>query len=515
MKTVLPFVVLTICLGCSSLPDISDRTVSYAFLDTADTVLGRGFAEEVRAHPGETGVYPLVRGLDAFVARAVLARLAERSIDAQYYLYHDDLVGNLFTAELVRAADRGVRVRLLVDDMSVGDRDLGAAILASHPNIEVRLFNPFARDGSKLLQFITRFGSVTRRMHCKSFIVDSQAAILGGRNIGDEYFEAGDNLAFTDLDVMVIGSVVPKVSGFYDLYWNSDFAYPAEAIRGAPIVPKEAAAARREHLEFVRAQEGSSYLKALSESHLANALRAGSLEFDFGAADLVYDRPEKLKDDADDEEHHLSKKIAPYFEEVERELLIISPYFIPGDGGVEFLTGLVSRGVRVAVLTNSLEGNDVGIVHAGYAKYREGLLRGGVELYEMRKVLSKTERKASGGAFGSSHSSLHAKAFCFDRKKVFIGSLNLDPRAVIQNAEVGVVIESEKLGEGFADWFDGNMEQLAYRLTLKTNYYGSKYIEWRGISEGKPRTFYADPHSSFLKRFGLALLGLLPIEDQL
>jgi len=514
-KTALLVLLFVAGVGCSSLPDISDRTVSHAFPDTGDSALGRGFAEDVRAHPGESGAYTLGRGLDAFVARAVLARFAERSIDAQYYLYHDDLVGNLFTAELVRAAERGVRVRLLVDDMAIGDRDLGAAILASHPNIEVRLFNPFARDGSKLLQFITRFGSVTRRMHCKSFIVDNQAAILGGRNIGDEYFEAGHDLAFTDLDVMVIGPVVQKVSDFYDLYWNCDLAYPAEAIRGAPIKPKEAAAARREHLEFVQAQQESPYLKALRESHLANAMRAGTAEFEFGPADLVYDHPEKLKDDVDDEEHHLSKQIAPYFEEVEKELLIISPYFIPGDGGVVFLTGLVQRGVRVAVLTNSLEGNDVGIVHAGYAKYREGLLRGGVELYEMRQALSKKERKTAGGAFGSSHSSLHAKAFCFDRKKVFIGSLNLDPRALIQNTEVGVVIESGTMGKDFAAWFDGNMEQLAYRLTLETNYYGSKYIEWHGLDEGELRTFYADPHSSFLKRFGLALLSVLPIEDQL
>lgn len=502
-------------VGCASLPDISDRIVSHAFPDTADTALGRGFTGKVRSHPGLSGAYPLGRGLDAFVARAALCRLAEWSIDAQYYLLHDDLVGNLFTAELVRAADRGVRVRLLVDDMAIGDRDLGAAVLSSHPNIEVRLFNPFARGSSKLLQFITRFGSVTRRMHCKSFVVDNQAAILGGRNIGDEYFEAGRDLAFFDLDVLLIGPVVQQVSDFYDLYWNCDFAYPAEAIRGTPIPPAEAAVARREHLDFVRSHADSPYLAALRESHLANAIRTGSVSFDWGPANLVYDDPKKLLSDPDDEEHHLSRKIAPTFEEVEQELLIVSPYFVPGDGGVDFLTGLVRKGVRVAVLTNSLAGNDVSIVHAGYAKYREGLLRGGVELYEMRPALSRDERVAAGGAFGSSHSSLHAKTFCFDRQKVFIGSLNLDPRAMLHNAEVGVVIESGSLCRDFAEWFDGSLPQIAYRLTLHTNYYGSKYIEWYGLDEGEPRTFYADPHSSSFKRFGLAVLGILPIEDQL
>ncbi len=514
-NSLLLLLLLTSTWGCASLPENIDRPVSYAFPDTSDTALGVGSREEIRAHPGESGALVLGRGLDAFVARAVLARAAERSIDLQYYLYHDDLIGHLLTAELIRAAERGVRVRLLVDDMSIGDRDLGAAVLASHPNIEVRLFNPFARNGSKLLQLLTRFGSVTRRMHCKSFTVDNQAAILGGRNIGEEYFEVDEHLAFTDLDVLCIGPVVKEVSSFFDLYWNSDLAYPAESLRDTPPAPKAIAAARRAHDEFVRGVQDSPYLEALRHSKLANDLRGDSVRFAWGPADLVYDRPEKLKDDPDDEEHHLLPQVSPYFEEVQEELIIISPYFIPGTGGTEFLTSLVKRGVRVRVLTNSLASNDVGIVHAGYAKYREALLRGGVEIYEMRRQLSDRQRKSSGGAFGSSNSSLHAKAFVFDRKKTFIGSLNLDPRAVVQNTEVGVVLTSKEIGVAMGEWFDQNMDQIAFRLELKKNYYGSERILWHGLHEGKPRTWYADPYAGFLKRFSLAVLGLLPIEDQL
>jgi putative cardiolipin synthase len=225
--------------GCATLPDNTNRMQSLAYTDTADTTFGKGAATLAAAHPDQSGFHLLGNGLDAFVARAVLAHYAERSIDVQYYLYHNDLVGRLFTDLLLKAADRGVRVRLLVDDMDLADRDLGAAAMASHPNIEVRIFNPFSRNIGRLTQFVTRMGSVTRRMHNKSFTVDNQVAILGGRNIGDEYFDADPDLAFADLDVMAIGPVVKQVSSAFDLYWNSELAYPATALRGKPVTTKK------------------------------------------------------------------------------------------------------------------------------------------------------------------------------------------------------------------------------------------------------------------------------------
>ena len=217
---------LSLVTACATLPENVGRKETFAYSDTGDTLLGREISRQGAAHPGKSGFHLLGNGLDAFVARAVLAHLAERSIDVQYYLYHGDLVGRLFTWQLLQAADRGVRVRLLVDDMDLARRDLVAAALDSHPNMEVRIFNPFSRKTGRGSQYVTRMGSVTRRMHNKSFTVDNQATILGGRNIGSEYFEAHPDLAFADLDVLAIGPVAREVSTAFDRYWNSELAYP-------------------------------------------------------------------------------------------------------------------------------------------------------------------------------------------------------------------------------------------------------------------------------------------------
>jgi putative cardiolipin synthase len=352
-----------------------------AYTDTVDTTFGKGAATLAAAHPDQSGFHLLGNGLDAFVARAVLAHYAERSIDVQYYLYHNDLVGRLFTHLLLKTADRGVRVRLLVDDMDLADRDLGAAAMDSHPNIEVRIFNPFSRNIGRLTQFVTRMGSVTRRMHNKSFTVDNQVAILGGRNIGDEYFDADPDLAFADLDVMAIGPVVKQVSSAFDLYWNSELAYPAAVLRGKPVTRKEYETLRGQLNVFVAQQAYSAYLAALRHSNLAKKIREKTVTYDWGADNVLYDRPEKILQDTDQKETHLSTQINPLFKGVQKELIIFSRYFVPGKSGTKGLVELAQRGVSVRILTNSLASNDVGIVHSGYAKYRKTLLRGGVELY--------------------------------------------------------------------------------------------------------------------------------------
>jgi putative cardiolipin synthase len=248
------WLLLLALVGCATLPENVDRQPSEAFTDTGDTTTGSAIAEATSDHPGQSGFLLLESGLDAFVARAVLARFAERSIDVQYYLYHDDLVGRLFTDQLIKAADRDVRVRLLVDDMDLSGRDLGSAVLDAHPNIEVRIFNPFSRKTGRTSQFITRFGSVTRRMHNKRFTVDNQATILGGRNIGNEYFDADPDLAFADLDVMGIGPVAREVSASFDLYWNSELAYPAGILLGEPPTPEEVSKKLQQLQHFVADQ---------------------------------------------------------------------------------------------------------------------------------------------------------------------------------------------------------------------------------------------------------------------
>jgi putative cardiolipin synthase len=501
--------------GCATLPKDFDRPESQAYTDTDNTRLGQSRRAEKAAHPGQSGFLLLGNGLDAFVARVVLAQAAERSIDVQYYLFHKDLVGALFIDQLLKAADRGVRVRLLVDDMDLGGRDLGAAALDSHPNMEVRIFNPFSRKTSRISQFVTRMGSVTRRMHNKSFTVDNQATILGGRNIGNEYFEADPALAFADLDVLVIGPAVEEVSHAFDLYWNSELAYPASVLKGQPPTTQEIEQQRKKLDEFVSQQTDSAYLSALRNSDLANKLRKNEVRFNWGKAEVIYDLPEKIQKDFDATEYHLAPQLGPIFAGVQKELIIFSPYFVPGKKGTAFLTQLSRRGVKVRVLTNSLASTDVGIVHSGYAKYRKALLRDGVELYEMNKRLTREQRKEKKGSHGSSKASLHAKSFVFDRQTVFIGSLNLDPRATLHNTEIGVVLDSTEIGGGMAQWFDANIGKIAFRLELQKGKDKSERIVWHGFEDGQPVEFNTDPYTGFWRRFGVGFMGILPIESQL
>ena len=479
--------------GCATLPKNFERPVSHAVTDTDATLLGTVHREEKSVHPDQSGFVLLGNGLDAFVARAVLAQAAQRSIDAQYYLLHNDLTGRLFIAQLLEAADRGVRVRLLVDDMDLGGRDMDAAVLDSHPNIEVRIFNPFSRKALRWTQFVTRMGSVTRRMHNKSFTVDNQVTILGGRNIGNEYFEADPDLAFADLDVLAVGPVVSEVSASFDQFWNSDLAYPALVLKGRPPTAGEIELKQQQLHEFVARQHDSAYLQSLRSSSLADQIRRGQVRFHWGDAKIVSDQPEKLRSASDQTEYHLAPQLKPYFAAVQKELIIFSPYFVPGKQGTVFLSQLSARGVRVRILTNSLASTDVGIVHAGYAKYRKDLLSAGVELYELNKQLSRKQRSENKGSHGSSNASLHAKSFVFDRSRIFIGSLNLDPRAVVHNTEIGVVFESIEIGSGMGAWFDDNIDRLAFRLVLEKDKNGTSHILWHGIQDGKPVVFDTIP----------------------
>ena len=501
--------------ACAALPKDVHRPASHALAGTEETRIGRAIADELSGHPGKSGFFPLANGLDAFVARAVLAQAADRSIDVQYYLYHDDMIGALLTDQLIQAADRGVRVRLLVDDMDLGGRDAGAAVLDSHPHIEVRIFNPFTRNTARVPQFLTRYGSVTRRMHNKSFTVDNQVTILGGRNIGNEYFEADPDLAFADLDVMAAGEVAGAVSTAFDLYWNSELAYPVSALKPEPPPEDQVEKMQRQLDAVVTGSKSAAYIQALERSHLAETFRKGDFSFYWGEADVIYDEPEKILRGMDETRYHMGPQIVPYFAGVQKELILFSPYFVPGKELTSFLTDLVRRGVTVRILTNSLASNDVGIVHAGYAKYRKPLLAGGVQLYELNKKLTAEQRKEKKGVEGSSKASLHAKSFVFDRRRVFVGSFNLDPRAAIHNTEIGVVFDSPDLASEMAQWFVENIDQVAFRLELVEGKDGRATIRWHGRAGGEPVTFDTEPYTGFWRRLGIGFLGLLPIESQL
>jgi len=501
--------------GCATLPDNFERPESFAMTDTQNSRWGQFRLYEKEAHPGQTGFVLLENGLDAFAARAILAEYADRSIDVQYYLYHNDLTGKLLTHQLLKAADRGIRVRLLADDMGLGGRDLGAAVLDSHPNIEVRIFNPFSRNVGRVSQFLTRFGSVTRRMHNKSFTVDNQVAILGGRNIGNEYFEADPDIAFADLDVLLTGPVVEDISASFDAYWNSELVYPINILVKKTPTPEEVEGKTKEFKEFIKEQEDSPYLKALINSSLINSIRQQRIEFHWGEAEVLFDQPEKIMDDREMSDFHLYRQLTPYKEKIEKEVIIISPYFVPGKSGVESLIKLKERGIAVSILTNSLASTDVGAVHAGYSRYRRDLLRAGIEIYEMNKKTVREERRKKRGHEGSSKASLHAKTFVLDRKWIFIGSLNLDPRSVYENTEIGVVLESPEVAENMARKFNANISGATFRLELRQNKDGTEQLLWHGYEDGKEKVFTADPYTSFWRRLGIGLMRLLPIESQL
>jgi putative cardiolipin synthase len=506
-----------ISLGaCASLPENTNRSESHAYLDTKETILGRVVDRRLQGRTGESGFYMLTNGLDAFVARAVLAEMAERSIDTQYYMIHNDVVGSLFIANLYKAAERGVRVRLLIDDIDQEGRDSGFAILDAHPKIEVRIFNPFGRNTGRSGQYITGFGEQTRRAHNKSFTVDSQATILGGRNIGDEYFNANPELSFVDMDVVGIGPVAREVSSSFDLYWNSELSYPITALIEVLPTEKEAAQRKKQFFEYITQLHDSEYMRHLRDADLTKIVSEHSEKYSWGVSVVVADDPAKLTHDTSVTEYRLIEQLRPYLENVESELVIFSPYFVPGKAGVAFFQALRDKGVRVRILTNALSSTDVSAVHAGYSRYRKALLRMGVELYELNKNLNAEGReKMKGGGITGSKASLHAKAFVLDRKRVFIGSLNLDPRSLVQNTEIGVVFESVEIAERISDSFDRKIGRFAFRLELETVDKGIEQITWHGIVDGRQQTLYKDPYTSFWERFGVGFMRIFPIESQI
>lgn len=492
--------------------------------DTGDTMLGRGIGPLISAHPEQSGLYPLQFGIEAFVARLVLAEAAEKSLDVQYYIWHGDQTGRLLTDRLLRAADRGVRVRVLLDDLGTAADDSVLLAIDAHPNIEVRLFNPVATRRARGLGALFDFSRVNRRMHNKSFTADNQATIVGGRNIGDEYFEARPDLDMGDLDVVAVGPVVREVSGAFDLYWNSPAAFPIAALTRERSTPESVAQARARLAAYTDQQRESPYVEALRQSRLASELRRGEVPLFWGRAWLVYDDPAKIATDpgeaagAHDAETALLPRLKPVMDGVRSEVLVVSPYFVPGKAGVAKFREFRARGVKVRILTNSLAATDVAAVHAGYARYREALLRAGVELYEVKpsasvrpKEKDKDETQGKTGLPGSSRASLHAKSFVFDQKTLFVGSLNLDPRSIKLNTEIGVVFESAELAKTFAAGFEQTLEDRAWRLELAS----PSDIEWVTHENGREVRLTGEPQTSMWRRAGVWLLSLLPIEGQL
>ena len=508
-------VALLVVAGCASLPDQYDRPESHALQGTEATRLGQTGRATLQMHPGESGFLPLPNGVDALGARIHLADMAERSLDVQYYIWHDDLTGRLFGDALLRAADRGVRVRILVDDVGTKANDDNLLSLDSHPNVEIRLFNPVASRTFRGMGMLTDFSRVNRRMHNKAFVADNQRAVVGGRNIGDEYFEAHGDVAFGDLDVLAAGPVVPEVSRAFDSYWNALMSVPIGALTGRPAEVPALDALRAKLAAFVEAQRDSPYV-INARSRLAEGLAAGAESLYWGKAHLLVDDPAKVTRAPEDTEGHLLPQLASLGLQPRSELLIVSPYFIPGDTGVAWLRGLVQQGVRVTVLTNSLAASDVSAVHAGYKRYREALVEGGVRLYELRPdAIDYARTKDKNRAISGSHASLHAKTFVFDRRAVFIGSLNLDPRSVQLNTEIGVVCQSEPFAQALAGGVEASLDKVAWRLDRVAAPDGKAQLVWIETSAEGTRQRLDEPEVSTWRKLGVWFLGLLPIESQL
>ena len=503
----------SVLLGaCSTLPENSNPDQSLVFSDTANTTFGRYFKRESEKHAGESGVYLLSSGKDALAARLGLLALAERSIDAQYYLYHSDQTSRLFTSKLIKSADRGVRVRLLVDDIDLGGRERGALLLDAHPNIEVRFFNPFSRAYPRVIQFVTRFGDVTRRMHNKSLSADNQISIVGGRNIGNEYFDASDEANFTDLDAMVIGPAARQINNSFDDYWNNERAYPVALF--AQELPSEEEA--RAAWEALHAEADSMlddpYIESLQQTELAQAFGSQTIRFHWADIRAVFDDPRKFESDSTD--YLLAPDLAPLFRDVKDRLTIISPYFVPGKRGTQFLIDLAERGVNVDVITNSLASTDVAVVHAGYVRYRKKLMKGGVKVHEVQ-AWPTVDKKQSSKTRGSSSASLHSKSFVFDYDRVFIGSLNLDPRSIHENSEIGLIIDSPAVAREMMDWAEDFSVTRTYELTLTKSWTGRHKISWIAPINQGGNEIHHEPDVGIFKRMMVNLLRFVPMESQL
>jgi len=505
-------IVLIVLAGCASLPKDVERPHSSAFADTGATALGRALAPAIAANPGKTGAYPLPNGREAFAARVLLARAAERSLDLQYYIWHSDTTGGLLSEALWQAAERGVRVRVLLDDANTKGLDEAIAALDAHPNIEVRLFNPFASRTLRVGDFASDFGRVNRRMHNKSFTADNQVSIVGGRNIGDEYLGADTAVEFTDLDVLVAGAVVPEISAQFDAYWNSASAYPAPSLIGAaPAGSAEQVRAAWSKLN--ERPESATYLDAVRDTPLMRQMLAGELSLEWVPARLVYDDPAKVLHPPEKTELHMLAHLKEALGEPMRELDLVSPYFVPTQAGTAALRTLAENGVRVRVLTNSLAATDVAPVYAGYAKYRVDLLRGGgIDLFELKPSAQAQEQdddKKRHGIGGSSDASLHAKTFAVDRSRIFVGSFNLDPRSARLNTEMGVVLESAPLATRLAQAFDSTIPQDAYEVRLMPD---GANVEWIERSAAGEARHDSAPGAGPLRLLWIFLLSILPIE---
>ncbi len=495
--------------GCAAgLYDV-DRTESEAIAPDNNTSLARAADAWQRENPDLSGFLPVSRGIAALGTRLEMIEAAERSVDAQYFIMKNDTSGALFANALVEAAQRGVRVRLLLDDLATDVNDANLILLDMQPNIEVRIFNPIGRGGIYFANMVANFKRANRRMHNKTFIVDNRFGIVGGRNIGDEYFELPGKSEFVDFDMLFVGDVAWKTSITFDRFWNHELSVPmsayAERFTEAKL-ERERSKARA----AIDSAVATAYEAARSASILDDVLN-GLIKPYTGTASVITDDPEKLLTKAGTDYRYVITELTRALDQAEEEVLIVTPYLIPGANGLAYIEALRERGVRVAILTNSLASNNHVPVHGAYQRYRKPLLRAGVELYEVRSTAA-ADYSALGvvGDADIGALSMHTKGVLIDNRYIFVGSLNIDPRAIDVNTEVGVMIDSESLGRALAETAAARIGAIAYQLSLDEN----ERLVWEArIGDGVVvRT--SDPDAGAWRRFLAWVSKILP-EQQL
>jgi putative cardiolipin synthase len=472
--------------------------------------LDAAVAPMLDARPGRSGVLLSAESLHAFAFRALSARAAGRGLDLQYYYWKDDVTGMLLAREVLAAADRNVRVRLILDDINVRGNDANPLALHTHPNIEVRVFNPcWNRIGAvqRTAELLFHPYSATRRMHNKAWIADSRIAVVGGRNIGDAYFDASELLNFRDMDLVITGPAIAQAEKAFDLFWNSECVLPITSLPGWNDGDLEGL---RQLLESVAQSEAGAFLVNRLEGASIRDMLAGDNRLHWiERIEIVSDPP--AKSSGDGRNRWLYKAIFPLLTGARSSLQLISPYFVPGREGVRQLVDLARAGTHVQVLTNSLAATDVAAVHGAYAPYRTPLLKAGIDLYELKPVAPRRRISLFGSGKRAGAASLHTKAFVVDGRIGFVGSFNFDPRSVSLNTEMGVIFDHPPLASEISSVFAREIAPpSSYRLALQ-----SGRLSWLDGAGAKARELHSEPNAGIWRRLVAWMVGKLPIESQL
>lgn len=457
-------------------------------------------------HPELSGLYLLPDGLDAFAMRLAMVRQAQRSIDARYYIWEGDLSGRMLLAEIVAAADRGVRVRLLIDDNPTAGLDPMWAGVNAHPNIAVRLFNPLTIRAVRPANYLFDFLRLNRRMHNKSFTVDDVATVIGGRNIGDEYFGAKSEGLFIDLDTLAIGAVVPAVVADFERYWTSDPAFPVESVlKGKSGLNME----ELRQPEYADAELTRDYRAAADEAIETLRFDGTNAGMTWAPVQLVSDNPDKALDKTKRTDL-MAYQIAPLIKGAKIRFDLVSGYFVPGKDGTAMIAGLARNGVDTRVVTNSIQVTDVPVVHAGYDPYRSDLIAAGVQLYEARPVGPK--KRSTGGLgktrFSGGGESVHAKTFAIDDRIFFVGSFNFDPRSALLNCEMGFIVKSPELARALTAGVSERVPEFAYHVQIASD----GVMTWTERDDGRTSVHRTEPGTTVISRAAVTGMSLLPIE---